>query len=124
MYKRQSSFLELYQSKTRYTRPSPPPSPPSLLHQIDQILGDVPGNAQIDHPVHEVEAEEHDGEDDAAVLVNVASAHAKHAVGRLSGRQRRRHHNGHGGEGRAAAAECLLLLAGGVAGQRVMAPAV
>jgi hypothetical protein len=94
-----------------------------LFHQVDQVLGDIARDAQIDHPVHQVETQEHDGEDDPAVLVDVAGAHAQHAVGGLGGRERRRDHNGNGGEGRAAATsppERLLLL-GGVAWERVVA---
>ena len=41
----------------------------------------------VDHPVHEVEAEEHDGEHHPAVLVDVAGLHAqKLGAGRGGGR--------------------------------------
>ena len=48
-----------------------------LLIQVDNIVRDLPGDAEVDHPVHEVEGEEHDGEDDPAVLVNVTGPHSK-----------------------------------------------
>jgi hypothetical protein len=94
-----------------------------LFYQVDQVLGDIARDAQIDHPVHQVETQEHDGEDDPAVLVDVAGTHAQYAVGGLGGGERRRDHNGDRGEGRAASAsppERLLLL-GGVAWERVVA---
>ena len=50
--------------------------PSLVLLEIDNVVRDVPGQAQVDHPVHEVEGEEHDGEDDPAVLVNITGPHA------------------------------------------------
>ena len=41
------------------------------LIQVDEVLYHVVGDGEIDHPVHEVEGEEGDGEHDAAVLVNI-----------------------------------------------------
>lgn len=37
----------------------------------DEVLGHLVADVQVDDPVHEVEAGEGDGEEDAAVLVNV-----------------------------------------------------
>ena len=42
-----------------------------LLLEVDNIVRDVTSQAQVDHPVHEVEGEEGDGEHDPAVLVNI-----------------------------------------------------
>ena len=39
--------------------------------EIDQVIRHLVGDGQVDHPVHQVEAEESDGEDDSAVLVNI-----------------------------------------------------
>ena len=41
------------------------------LFQVDKIIDNVGGDGEIDHPVHEVEGEEGDGEHDPAVLVNI-----------------------------------------------------
>ena len=54
------------------------------LLEIDNIIGYLPGNAEVDHPVHEVEGEEHDGEDDPAVLVDITGAHAEYPCWWLS----------------------------------------
>ena len=51
--------------------------------KIDDFLGNFAGNRHIYHPIHQVEAEEHDGEDDSAVLVNVAGPDAQYLVWRL-----------------------------------------
>jgi len=37
----------------------------------DEVLGHLVADVQVDDPVHEVEAGKGDGEEDAAVLVNV-----------------------------------------------------
>ena len=55
------------------------------LLQIDNIVWYLPGDADVDHPVHEVEGEEHDGEDDPAVLVNITGPHAQYPSGWLGG---------------------------------------
>lgn len=46
----------------------------------DEILGDNIGDVQIDDPIHEVEADEADGKDDAGVLVNVGWREAPQLV--------------------------------------------
>ena len=51
----------------------------SLL-QPHQVLRNISGYAEIDHPVHHVEAEEHDGEDHPAVLVYVTPSHPEYSV--------------------------------------------
>ena len=43
--------------------------------QVDDLVRDVAGEAEVDHPVHQVEGDEHDGEDDAAVLVDITRPH-------------------------------------------------
>ena len=35
-----------------------------LLFQVDEIVWNVPRHAEVDHPVHEVEGQKHDGKDD------------------------------------------------------------
>ena len=73
-------------------------SSPHNLFQIDQIGSDLSGDAEVDCPVDNVEAEKlkgdvimlwlivfpssdyHDGEDDSAVLVNITSSHAEDPV--------------------------------------------
>ena len=47
------------------------------LLQVDEVLDDLVGDGEEDHPVHEVEGEEGDGEHNAAVLVNVAGLHPR-----------------------------------------------
>jgi hypothetical protein len=54
----------------------------SSLLQIDQIVHHIGGDGQIDHPVHQVEAEEGDGEHDPAVLVDVGCLHAEEPLWR------------------------------------------
>jgi hypothetical protein len=54
----------------------------SSLFQVDQVVHHIGGNGEVDGPVHEVEAEEGDGEDNPAVLVNVACLHAKETLRR------------------------------------------
>ena len=46
------------------------------LLQVDKIFDYRGGDGEIDHPVHEVEGEEGDGEHDPAVLVNITGPHA------------------------------------------------
>ena len=46
-----------------------------ILLQVDDVIRNIPGQAEVDHPVHEVEGDEHDGEDDAAVLVDITRPH-------------------------------------------------
>ena len=48
------------------------------LLKIDHIIRDLSRDADVDHPIHEVEGEEHDGEDDSAVLVDITGSHAKY----------------------------------------------
>ena len=50
-------------------------------------MRNVPGDAEVNHPVHHVEADEHDGEDDSAVLVNVTPPHTEDPVRRFGRRQ-------------------------------------
>ena len=64
------------------------------LLEIDNILGDLPGDAEVDHPVHEVEGEEHDGEDDSAVLVDITGSHAEYPCGWLSRGRRKSRYDG------------------------------
>ena len=46
----------------------------------DQIRDNVITEMAVDDPVHELEASEGDGEEDAAVLVNVGCRHSKELV--------------------------------------------
>ena len=46
--------------------------------KINHIIRDLSRDADVDHPIHEVEGEEHDGEDDSAVLVNITGSHAEY----------------------------------------------
>ena len=91
-----------------------------LLVQIDQVLHHNVGDGEIDGPVHEVEAKEGDGEDDAAVLVDVAGLHAEESLGRGRGRRggRRRGHRRHACNMRSAGwsvgFRSFVLYAGGV----------
>ena len=57
----------------------PQPQPPSLLRhlEVDQVVHHLVRDGQVNHPIHQVEAEESDGEDDPAILVNVRSLHSK-----------------------------------------------
>ena len=48
------------------------------LLKIDNIIGDLSRDADVDHPIHEVEGEEHDGEDDSAVLVDITASQAEY----------------------------------------------
>ena len=48
--------------------------------QHDQVLGYLVAHVHVDDPVHEVKADERDGEEDAAVLVNVRRRHAHHLL--------------------------------------------
>ena len=57
--------------------------------QVDDLVRDVAGEAEVDHPVHQVEGDEHDGEDDAAVLVDITRPHPAQPRRRLR-RQRGR----------------------------------
>ena len=42
------------------------------LDEIDKIVDNLVGDGEIDHPVHEMEWEEGDGEHDPAVFVDIA----------------------------------------------------
>jgi len=53
----------------------------SLL-EVDEIVDDIDRDGEIDHPVHEVEAEEGDGENDPTVLVDVGGLHAEKSLRR------------------------------------------
>ena len=55
-------------------------SPLSAGVEQDEVLGHLIADVQIDDPVHEVEAGEGDGEEDAAVLVNVRRRHSHHLL--------------------------------------------
>ena len=57
-----------------------------ILLQVDDVIRNIPGQAEVDHPVHEVEGDEHDGEDDPAVLVDITGPHSKYPSRRV-GRQ-------------------------------------
>ena len=66
----------------------------SLL-EVDKIICHFIGYCKVDHPVHQMEAEESDGEHNPAVLVNVRSLHSKQSLWRgthrsLCGRRGRR----------------------------------
>ena len=50
------------------------------LPEEDQIGYDLLGDVQVDDPVHQVEADEADREEDAAVLVNVGGRDAAHLL--------------------------------------------
>ena len=45
--------------------------------EVHDVVHRLPCEAEVDHPVHQVEGDEHDGEDDPTVLVNVTGPHAK-----------------------------------------------
>ena len=67
------------------------------LLQVDEIVHHIVGDGEVDHPIHEVEAKKGDGEDDAAVLVDVAGPHAEESLrggGRRRGGGRGRHSRG------------------------------
>jgi hypothetical protein len=49
------------------------------LVEIHKVSGDLPRYAEVDHPVHHVEADEQDREDHPAVLVNVTASHAEYS---------------------------------------------
>ena len=55
---------------------------PSLLRhlEVDQVVHHLVRDGQVNHPVHQMEAEESDGEDDPAVLVNIRGLHAKQSL--------------------------------------------
>ena len=57
--------------------------PSLVLLEIDNVVRDVTGQAQVDHPVHEVEGDEHDGEDDPTVLVDITGSHPEDPGGRV-----------------------------------------
>ena len=46
----------------------------------DEVLGHLVADVQVDDPVHEVETREGDGEEDAAVLVDVRRRHSHHLL--------------------------------------------
>ena len=48
-----------------------------LILKIDSVVRDFSRNTEIDHPVHEMEGDEHDWEDNSAVLVNITGSHTK-----------------------------------------------
>ena len=58
----------------------PPGNTNSPLLQVHQVLRNISRDAEVDHPVHHVEAEEHDGEDHPAVLVYVTPSHPEYSV--------------------------------------------
>ena len=43
--------------------------------EVHDVVHGLPCEAEVDHPVHQVEGDEHDGEDDAAVLVDITRPH-------------------------------------------------
>ena len=79
-------------------------------------MRNVPGDAEVNHPVHHVEADEHDGEDNSAVLVNITAPHAEYSVGRFGWRQ--------GGQGQLdwLGVPVPDVVVAGVPGQRVVTP--
>ena len=54
-----------------------------ILDQVDKVIGNLIRDGEIDHPVHEVEAEEGDRENDSTILVNIACLHSEQSVRRL-----------------------------------------
>ena len=42
-----------------------------LLIDEDEIVGQIVGNVQVNDPVHEIEADETDGEHDTRILVDI-----------------------------------------------------
>ena len=66
-----------------------------FLLEVHDIVRDVSSQAEVDHPVHEVEGDEHDGEDDSAVLVDITGPHPEYPGGRVGGQD-----GGRGGEER------------------------
>ena len=54
-----------------------------VLLEIDNVVRDVPRQTQVDHPVHEVEGDEHDGEDYPTVLVDITGSHPEDPGGRV-----------------------------------------
>jgi hypothetical protein len=55
-------------------------APLAGLPQEDQVGDDLLRDVQVDDPVHQVEADEADGEENAAVLVNVGGGDAAHLL--------------------------------------------
>ena len=65
--------------------------------QVDEVGGHLVADVEVDDPVHEVEAEEGEGEQDAAPLVDVRRSYPHHLVELLRlARQDRRQRNGPG----------------------------
>ena len=48
--------------------------------KVDEVGGHLVADVQVDDPVHQVEAKEGEGEEDAAPLVNVRRGDAHHLV--------------------------------------------
>ena len=62
--------------------------------EVDEVLGDLVADVEVDDPVHEVEAEEGEREEDAAPLVDVGRRDPHHLVQLLRlARQDRRQRN-------------------------------
>ena len=57
------------------------------LLQRHNVLRNITRDAHVNHPIHHVEADKHDGEDDSAVLVNITAPHPKYSVRRLGWRK-------------------------------------
>jgi len=55
----------------------------SLVIERDDVVRDLPGDGEINHPVHHVETDKHDGEEDSAVLVNITASHPEYSVRRF-----------------------------------------
>ena len=43
--------------------------------EVHNVVHRLASQAEVHHPVHQVEGDEHDGEDDAAVLVDITRPH-------------------------------------------------
>ncbi len=48
--------------------------------EVDEVVDFVVAEVLVDDPVHQLEAGEGDGEDDAGVLVDVRRSHSEHLV--------------------------------------------
>ena len=51
--------------------------------KIDNFIWNFASYGHIDHPIHEVETEKHDGENNPTVFVNVTGSNAEYLGGRL-----------------------------------------
>lgn len=58
-----------------------------LFLQINQIFWNFPWNTEINHPIHQMKCEKHNGKYDSAIFINITCAHAENSIGRLGRRE-------------------------------------